>query len=367
MVQQRVTIIGAGIVGASIAYRLAAEESLDVRIVDGSSPGSGTTSASMAWLNASNKRPEDYFRLNHAGVREYEALRKELPAEWLHQVGSLAADSFTPSLADRIAELRKWGYGVESLTARDAYGRFAPGATVTDPEELVAHYAEEGWIETTKAISALLLNAAQHGAVFQQGCTVIRIDELNPGFLLTLSDGTTFKSDIVVNAAGPRGDRVASLLGRHLPLAPTKGITLRLYAPELELKKVLLTGLAEVRPDADGYVRVHDDAVDGTMAQGAATDRNEIIQELQANAGRLFPVLAKAPIASVFMANRPIPADSYSCIGPVQEMDGYFEAITHSGVTLGPLIGRLIREFIVDGTKNELLTSRFSPDRFSDF
>jgi glycine/D-amino acid oxidase-like deaminating enzyme len=42
---------------------------------------------------------------------------------------------------------------------------------------------------------------------------------------------------------------------------------------------------------------------------------------------------------------------------------GYFEAVTHSGVTLGPLLGRLLAQTVATGQTDPLLAP-FSPDRF---
>ena len=42
---------------------------------------------------------------------------------------------------------------------------------------------------------------------------------------------------------------------------------------------------------------------------------------------------------------------------------GYYEAVTHSGVTLGPLLGRLLAREILEGEVDPLLSS-YRPDRF---
>ena len=64
----RVAVVGAGIVGASVAYHLSKGRA-EVVLIDGAEPGSGTTSTSFAWVNANNKLPRDYFELNLAGMR----------------------------------------------------------------------------------------------------------------------------------------------------------------------------------------------------------------------------------------------------------------------------------------------------------
>ena len=76
-------MIGAGVVGACCAYRLA-RAGLDVLIVEADRPGQLTTGASFAWVNASAKADQPaYFDLNFAGLQEYERLAADLfPAPW---------------------------------------------------------------------------------------------------------------------------------------------------------------------------------------------------------------------------------------------------------------------------------------------
>jgi glycine/D-amino acid oxidase-like deaminating enzyme len=58
-----------------------------------------------------------------------------------------------------------------------------------------------------------------------------------------------------------------------------------------------------------------------------------------------------------------MPADGYPSVGAVAELPGYYEAVTHSGVTLGPLIGRLLAELILADRIDPLLEP-YSPNRF---
>lgn len=66
----RIAVIGAGIVGASVAFRLA-RGGARVWLLDEAGPASGTTSSSFAWVNANSKTAREYFELNRAGMEEY--------------------------------------------------------------------------------------------------------------------------------------------------------------------------------------------------------------------------------------------------------------------------------------------------------
>ncbi|NHV87570.1 FAD-binding oxidoreductase, partial [Escherichia coli] len=48
---QRIVVVGAGIVGASIGLNLA-EQGAQVTVLEAETPGAGTTSTSYAWVNS---------------------------------------------------------------------------------------------------------------------------------------------------------------------------------------------------------------------------------------------------------------------------------------------------------------------------
>jgi glycine/D-amino acid oxidase-like deaminating enzyme len=59
---------------------------------------------------------------------------------------------------------------------------------------------------------------------------------------------------------------------------------------------------------------------------------------------------------------RPLPGDGLSAVGPVAGLEGYYLVFTHSGVTLGPLLGRLVAEEVTTGQVPPPLAP-FRPDR----
>lgn len=80
-------VVGAGLVGAAVTYRLA-RGGARVALLDAGEPGRGTSAASFAWLNSHNKQPRAYHDLNVAGIAEHRALAAEFAAApWLHLDG----------------------------------------------------------------------------------------------------------------------------------------------------------------------------------------------------------------------------------------------------------------------------------------
>ena len=82
----RVIVIGAGIMGASIAYHMS-KRGAAVTLLEKEAPAAGTTRNSFAWLNSSAKAPRTYYDFNLAGLIGWRRLELEigpdLPVQWV--------------------------------------------------------------------------------------------------------------------------------------------------------------------------------------------------------------------------------------------------------------------------------------------
>jgi glycine/D-amino acid oxidase-like deaminating enzyme len=56
------------------------------------------------------------------------------------------------------------------------------------------------------------------------------------------------------------------------------------------------------------------------------------------------------------------PADGLPAVGPVSGTGRIYVVATHSGITLAPLLGRLVTEELIDGRRSPLLAD-YAPDR----
>ena len=85
----KIIVIGAGVMGASVAYRLA-QAGASVTVLEATRIGGGTSGISFAWTNAHSKPPRAYHELNVAGMKAHAALRDDFGATpWWHGGGSL--------------------------------------------------------------------------------------------------------------------------------------------------------------------------------------------------------------------------------------------------------------------------------------
>ena len=361
----RTAVVGAGIVGASVAYHLS-EGGAEVVLIDGAEPGSGTTSTSFAWINANNKLPRNYFDLNMAGMREHERLRDEIGGGWLHPTGNLiqATDEERENLERRVERLRSWSYAAEMVPASTVNERLEPHAIFPDPETKVAHFPDESWVDAPALTRMLVQAAGRNRASMLVGDTVRGIEAGDKGMSLSLENGETVHADAVVNATGAGAASVARMVGRELPLDVFRGLLVRVAVHDEPLRHLLHTPLINLRPDGPGYVLLHHDSVDERLTDDFAGKEDPFCAELLERGRRVLPALAQSKVAEARFGLRPVPADGHSCVGGLSRLLGYYEAVTHSGVTLGPLVGRLLAREILTGEVDPLIAP-FRPDRFS--
>jgi glycine/D-amino acid oxidase-like deaminating enzyme len=367
----RVVIIGAGVLGTGLAWRLA-QRGVDVTLVERGRPANGTTGSSFSWFNANSKRPEDYFRLNLAGMEAHHALRAELGnAPWMHESGNLVwttsgdwkdSAEIEDRLEARVAELQNWDYPAAWIS-RDEAARLEPAVRFDEAVERVAHFPTEGWIDGPQLAGAMATLAAEAGGTLRFSSEVTGIEkhgERISGVLL--ANVETIAADLVVNCAGPWADRIANMAGRNLPLAPTLGFVTRVSGvPQGTISHVLHTPTVHIRPDGEGLLALHHYDADAGITAGDAPE--EWAEELLRRLKDSVPGAAHARVSRWTIATRPIPVDGRTSAGLLPSLPGYAEIVTHSAITMGALLPRLICDEIVTGVPSPLLAN-FRPERF---
>ncbi|MBO6638181.1 MAG: FAD-binding oxidoreductase [Roseitalea sp.] len=366
-------VIGSGIVGASVAYRLA-EAGAQVTIIEERRIGGGTSSVSYAWVNACEKLDsKSYFDLNVMGREAHERLANELGGhDWYPRPGVLqwqdanseAGGIDRENQLEKYEKLKSWGYPAE-LIAADQLGSLEPDI---DPafygNRPIIHYLEDGWCHAV-VYAGRVIGAAidRHDARFVRGkVRAIATDDAKC-IGVDLDGGGRIAAHIVVNAAGRWANEFLDDTAT-VPLAPKAGLVAYTMPAGLRLTRGLRTPELNLRPDGAGRLLLRagdiDELIDGEAPPEAAQEHAD---ELLARARRLLPDLSDVPLEASRVAIRPKPADSYSAIGPIPGLSGFYATVTHSGVTLGPAIGELVADEILNGTERPELAD-FRPARF---
>jgi glycine/D-amino acid oxidase-like deaminating enzyme len=364
----RVAVIGAGIVGSSVGWNLA-RRGAKVVMIDADAPGTGVTNWSLGWVNASNKtQTREYFDLNVAGMAACRELALELvPGDWWNPIGHLRwtdEPASAQALHLAVEQLRLWGYKAETWKAEKVRDLLEPEICFPDDDTEVAFYPGEGWIIGRTLAERLVQGAQGCGAETHFGSVLT--DVVVEGDLVTgvvLSDGRRIRVDAVVNAAGPAGAEVASLVGRTLPMREEPGLLARVHCATVPLRRVMHAPHVELRPDGPRLVVLHSREIDSLIESSASI--SDLSGRLCRLATDVAPALDDSELVEAQIAWRPIPLDGFPSVGAASNISGYYEAVTHSGITLGAIVGRVLTQEMIDGTVDAVIAP-YRPDRFTD-
>jgi glycine/D-amino acid oxidase-like deaminating enzyme len=368
----KVVVVGAGVLGTSVARALAVAGA-EVLLLDQWGPGTGTTSTTFAWTNANRKLDPAYHRLNVAGMTEHAELARRLPGSpayfpsgALHWAGSASA----PWLTDNVDRLRDLGYPVRWIE-RDEATRIAGALRIPSDAVSFAYFPSEGYVLPDRLLANLLADAERHGATFAIG-EVVAVDDGPGGVSVTLADGEVHAADQVVLATGRWSEQVAAGAGIDLPMltgvgrgSPTVGLLGYLRAPGIDLRCVVHSPTLNMRPAADGHavVQALDLNSDVDPADPPAPD-GPIARTIAGRLSALLPEPAPAPEIDLRVGFRSLPADGHTIAGHASPRSRIYCLATHSGITLGPLLGRLVATELVTGHGQDLLDA-FRPTRFA--
>jgi len=359
-----VLVIGAGSVGANIAYRLA-ERGARVTVLEAGSPGGGTSSASFAWTNSFNKTPRAYHDLNTASMAEHPALAAELGGgPWLKQEGALAWEDEPAGrarLKETVERLASWGYPVELLSRADALA-LEPDLRIAPHVDEVVFTPSEGYVEVVPLVGALLAHAVRLGARVLSDQRVTGVMRAGARVLgATTARGDRLEADVVIDCAGPSTAEVARLAGAEIPLDRVPGRLIYTTPAACTLRRPIHAPGVHFRPDGAGRIVLAEFAHDQVWRE--ATDPWPAERSLAAAAVHL-PALAGARVEATRIGIRPMPSDGWPIIGGLDGLDGFYVACSHSGVTLGPLWGRVVASEVLDGIPDPRLAP-YRPSRFS--
>ena len=360
-------VIGAGVVGTSVAFRLA-QAGTRVTILETGYVGGGTSGASFAWINANNKPPRAYHDLNVAGMHAHVALADEFGrAPWWHRSGNIEwylDDAKRAAQREKIERLRAWGYDVEWLTAaqlRDLEPDIDPAAVGGAP---VAFYPSEGWVDPVVYAHAMVDAAVRHGAVLRTGVNVDRLQIAGARVTgVHCAGGERLGADVVVNCAGHWANHVVDP-DMRIPESPTRGFLVFTAPAPTCLRAILHAPQCHVRPDGGGRLMLHIEETDRTTTGTTLPETLPAARDVVRHAAMVLPGIRGIEPEAVRVGTRPIPADSYPAIGPVKGIGGYYLAVSHSAVTLAPFLGRAVAAEVAHD-RSEPLLAPYRPDRFA--
>ncbi len=373
-IEADVAIVGGGIVGLSIARELRGRGR---RVVVFERGGMG----------------EEASGLNGGGVRQQGRLLPEIPLARaaVEMWRTLDADLGRPTgyrrnghlyLGENDADMEKLARMRAAEMALGLESEIVEGSALRDLAPALAegvpgakYCPTDGSAIPLQASKATGAAAVEAGAVVLENQEAVGIPVSGNRVCGVMSRDTFAEAPIVVNAAGPWAPHVAEKVGVYVPIYPSRSIML-LSAPFPRV--------------ADPFVQTASMAMaicqlpDGSVRMGAGAAANDIsrftyskevlrppFEEVRPRGKvlEMFPVLKDATIARRWAGIRECTPDMMPVIGWASEKvdapAGFFIAAGFSGhgFCLGPIVGRLVAEWFVDG-RPSLDLSAFAHDRF---
>jgi glycine/D-amino acid oxidase-like deaminating enzyme len=359
-------VVGLGIVGACATWA-AARAGARVVAFDTGVAGGGTSGTSFAWLNAVRKEPEFYHRLNADGMAAHRELARELGADGGHHAGGslewAERHDDERELRARVARLAGRGYPAEWIT-RERASAMEPALAIPDHVREVALYAADGWLDAPRLIRTLLSAASRQGAQIRERTRVEALRARGSRIEGIVVGGDAMRADAVLICVGPATEAFLAALGVHMPVGRVPGLLAVTSPPAQRLQRVVHGPGVHLRPDVGGGLLLGADDIDTVAAQADSPSKlDALAAQLLERASRLMPAARGAKIVDRRIGVRPMPADRHTIAGRVPGFDNAWLIATHSGVTLGPLLGRLIAREIIDGAEHVL--APFRPERFA--
>ena len=304
-----VVVVGAGIVGASIAYHLARLD-VPVTLIDRApSPAQGVTGGSFAWIgDRGGDWPGGADDLRQFVRADYRRLEAELPGVAVRWSGSLAWT----------ADARP-GPG-QSWVGRDEIRALEPH--LRNPPDRAVHTPTDGGVDPVRLTRALVRAARTHGAKVLLGSAV------------TSLRGALPPASTVVLAAGTEVERLAGSMGVRLPVPTSPALLMRVATPPGLVRTIVVNPDFEAREVRDGHL----------LMTAPTAEVRHTMKRLRAT----FSATGPFRLRGWRVSERPMPSDG-PLLGYVTPDRSVYVAVMHSAVSLAPTAGRLVAAELAGG------------------
>lgn len=407
-------VVGAGIVGASIAEALA-REGADVVVVDRGEVGRGCSEANAGWVTPCFAMPLPRPGLMGSALRwmadpdsPFYMQPRPTPSRlrWLLRFGlsmgrrdfvagtgalvelsrySLAAyHDIDDALPGRIG-LQRRGLMMVALTpkgyryarsdaemlaafgvrseALDAEGARRLEPSLTGEVSGVVYYPDEAHLQPLSAVETIAERARSAGARFESGAEVFDFDVAGDRVRRVRTTRGVIEAAEVVLATGSWSSDLARRLGLRVPLLGGKGYSMMVQAPTPAPKIPMMVLERKVAITPYG----HDLRLAGTLelVDGDDSISPRRVASIRRGAAAVLGIPESAEADRVWRGLRPCTPDGLPIIGPARELDNVFIATGHQmlGVQTGPATGRLASDLLL-GREPRFDPTPFRPERF---
>jgi len=366
----QIAIIGAGIIGASIAYHLTQRGESDIIVFDMGRPGGGSTSAALGGFRHqfSNELSVKMSLESVATFRKFKELTGYDPLLRNDGYAFLAeTENSLRQLRENVNLQKSLGVNVDSISRQELQQTF-PFYSF-DPIVGGTLCTEDGHASTLAVFQGFVSTAKESGVEFRENMEVTEIEVKENGRLSGLvASGSKFNFQKVVIAAGAFSGRTGNLAKVSIPIIPVP-------------RRVLVTGsFSELPAEFPLLIDIDSTLAIGREGKGIIIGDNidsksgfemqfppDYDEHLLGKAVERIPALGRASIAYGNQGLYEVTPDSNPIISSIPEVEGLFccAGFSGHGFMHSPAAGKIMAEMLL-GEKPHLDVSRLDIRRFAD-
>jgi glycine oxidase len=363
-----VAIVGAGIIGCSIAFELA-KAGMQVCVLERGGIGEESSAAAAGMLSGQHGVTNLGARYQlHVEARELHGrLADDLREQTGIDVGfcrwGLLELLFTPGevrAADRCCAIQtQAGLRVERLSREETLA--LEPALAPDLQGSI-RYVDEAHVHNGRLTIALAEAARRTGAELRSGAPALALIRERERVVGLQTPTETVYAETVIVANGAWSSDLIRPLGLMLPVKPMRGQMLAVRTVPRAVSQIIYGRHMYLVPRPDGETLVGATVEDvGFRKEVTLEGLEELIQ-----AGRhIAPGMMGQPVIRTWAGLRPGSPDGLPLVGPVAGLPGLILAVGHhrNGILLGPMTGVLVKQWLVDHVQSPYL-DLLRPERF---
>jgi len=384
----KISIVGGGVIGTSIAYYLS-KQGADVILIEKGDIASGSSSSCSGAVILQTKGVGAKFQLTLESIKMLRKLSNELSEdiEYQEKGSMIVAENdeelnYITTLAKTQKEL---GLPIEILYGKQLKER---------QPALSNHILASTFCPTDGQVNPLKMSFAFSKAAVNNGARVLTYTEMkgikvnNNKISAIITDRGKINTEILINAAGVWAPQIAKMLNIEIPILPRRGVLIvtetvaKVVNGSVLAAKYLLSkysGNNSVKPSSKRFqfkigglaLRHNKDGnlIFGSSREFVGFNTNtpfDLIGGIIKEASRILPKIKDIKVIRTFAGLRPYTPDAMPILGKIDQIKGFIIAAGHEGdgVALAPITGKIIADYVIKG-KGFKKIEPFTLERFS--
>ena len=366
-------VIGAGVMGASLAFHLA-ERGLKTAILERKVSASGATGHSSGLV----RMHYDLAAESDLTFKSYQIYFNN----WKGRVGGecgfqqtgflqIAKREHEDKLRGNVENQRRIGINTSVVSANEVKKLFPD--LITEHFDFAAYEPDSGYADPTLTTNSFLEAAKRNGATLIQNCEVTAIHTSGGKVTGVGTNRGEFDAPIILNAAGPWAKDVAGLAGIEIPIETwTHDVAFLRRPPSLGRIPACIDDVINCyfRPEGSALILAagEDESMRGEPPDAEdQTPTPTFLEKLIDQMVQRIPKIEESGLHSIHVGRDGITPDQRAIYSRT-DLGGFYLAcgLSGTGFKTSPAAGASLVELILDGAPKTVDITPFRFERFAD-